>query len=37
MGMTGNSSVAFPPQLFKNTGKTGVSDKKTQKTPRKTV
>jgi hypothetical protein len=27
----------FPSHLRKNTGKTGVNDKKTQKTPRKTV
>jgi hypothetical protein len=34
---TGKSSVIFMCQTRKNTGKTGVSDKKTQKTPRKTV
>jgi hypothetical protein len=39
-GMTGTarrSSVIFLPRQRKNTGKTGVSGKKSQKTPRKTV
>jgi hypothetical protein len=34
---TRKSSAIFSPHLLKNPGKTGVSDKKTQKTPRKTV
>jgi hypothetical protein len=36
-GTTSKSSVIFPLQSRKNTGKTGVADKKSQKTPRKTV
>jgi hypothetical protein len=36
-GTARRSSAIFLLQTLKNTGKTGVSDKKTQKTPRKTV